>query len=123
MRIVTFAPRGATGTECYITVLGGSGGGVEPNLNRWREQMGQAPLDAKALAALETIQVLGRDAKLIEVSGNYTDMQGNQVESAGLLGVVCSIDGALLTVKMTGPRDIIEKERDRFLAFCRSLRL
>src|SRR5512134_370938 len=114
MRIVTFAPRGATGTECYITVLGGSGGGVEPNLNRWREQMGQPPLDAKGLAALEKIQVLGRDARFIEVAGNYTDMQGNQVQSAALLGVVCPIEGALLTIKMTGPKDVIERERDRF---------
>jgi hypothetical protein len=124
MRIVTLAPKGTTGAECYITILGGSGGGVEPNLNRWRQQMGQPPLDSKALAALETIQVLGRDAKLIEVTGNFTDMEGNKkVESAGLLGVVCPVEGALLTIKMTGPSDVIARERDRFLAFCRSLRL
>jgi hypothetical protein len=123
MRIVTYAPKGTTGTECYITVLGGSGGGVEPNLNRWRQQMGQTALDAKGIDALEKIQVLGREAKLIEVAGNFTDMQGNQVESAALLGVVLPIEGALLTIKMTGPKDVIEKERDRFLAFCRSLRL
>ncbi|HEX5137006.1 MAG TPA: hypothetical protein VFY93_08550 [Planctomycetota bacterium] len=123
MRVVTFAPRGATGTECYITILGGSGGGVEANLNRWRQQMGQTPLDAAGFAALESIQVLGRDAKVLEVSGDYTDMQGNQVGSASLLGVVCPVEGALLTVKMTGPKDVIENEKDRFLAFCRSLRL
>jgi hypothetical protein len=123
MRIVTYAPRGTTGTECYITVLGGAGGGVEANLNRWRQQMGQPPLDERALAALEAIRVLDRDARLIEVAGNFTDMQGNQVQGAGLLGVVCPIDGALLTIKMTGPSDVIAKERDRFVAFCRSLRL
>jgi hypothetical protein len=50
-------------------------------------------------------------------------MQGNQVGSASLLGVVCPVEGALLTVKMTGPKDVIENEKDRFLAFCRSLRL
>lgn len=123
MRVVTFAPKGATGTECYITVLGGSGGGVEANLNRWREQMGQPALDARGLAALETVPMLGSDCKVIEIDGNYTDMQGNQVGSATLLGVVCPIQGALLTVKMTGPKDVIEKEKDHFLAFCRSLRL
>jgi hypothetical protein len=124
MRVVTFAPRGTTGTECYITILGGSGGGVEPNLNRWRVQMGQPPLDANGIAALETIQVLGRDAKLIEIGGHFTDMEGNKkLESAALLGIAVPIEGALLTVKMTGPNDVIAKEKDRFVAFCRSLRL
>jgi hypothetical protein len=121
-RVVTLAPKGTTGTECYVTILGGAAGGVGPNLNRWREQMGQPPLGAKELDALETVQVLGNDAKLIEIAGNFTDMQGNKVESAGLLGVVCPLEGAMLFVKMTGPFDVIEQEKDRFVAFCESLR-
>jgi hypothetical protein len=124
MRVVTFAPKGTTGTECYITVLGGPGGGVEANINRWRQQMGQPALDAKGIAALETIEVLGQEAKLVEAGGNFTDMDGNRkVESAGLLGVAVPIQGALLTVKMTGPSDVIAEEKDRFVAFCKSLRL
>ena len=122
MRVVTFAPRGATGTECYVTILSGPAGGVEANLNRWRDQMGQPRLGPADLAALRTVQVLGHDAKLIEVNGNYTDMQGNKVEKAALLGIVCPLEGALLTVKMTGPSDVIAQEKDRFLAFCGSLR-
>lgn len=124
MRVVTYAPKGSTGTECYITVLGGSGGGVEANLNRWRQQMGQPLLDAKAIAALETIEVLGREGKMIEITGTtFTDMGGNKTESAGLLGVVCAVEGALLTIKMTGPADVVANERGRFVAFCRSLRM
>ncbi len=121
-RVVTFAPRGSTGTECYVTILSGPAGGVEANLNRWREQMGQLRLGPAEFAALETVQVLGRDAKLIEITGNYTDMQGNKVEKAGLLGLVCPLQGAVLFVKMTGPADVITQEKDRFIAFCGSLR-
>lgn len=122
MRVVTFAPRGSEGTECYVTILSGGAGGVEANLTRWRSQMGQPPLGAREIAALKTVRVLGRDAKLIEVMGTYTDMQGNKVEKAGLLGLVCPVEGSLITVKMTGPFDVIAAEKDRFLAFCGSLR-
>jgi hypothetical protein len=122
MRVVTLAPRGVKGTECYVTILSGPAGGVEANLNRWREQMGQPRLGPADLAALRTVQVLGHAATLIEVIGNYTDMQGNKVEKAALLGLVCPLEGALLTVKMTGPSDVIAQEKDRFLAFCGSLR-
>lgn len=123
MRVVTFVPRDAASTECYVTILGGSGGGVEGNVQRWREQMDQSPLSSMELQALQTVPVLGADAKLVEINGHYTDMQGNEVAKATLLGVICPIQGALLTVKMTGPSDVVAKEKDRFLAFCRSLRL
>lgn len=121
-RVVTLAPKGSTGTECYVTILGGAAGGIAPNLNRWREQMGQPPLSSAELAALGTVKVLGRDARLIEIAGNFTDMQGNKVEKAGLLGVVCPLEEAMLFVKMTGPLDVIAQEKDRFVAFCGSLR-
>lgn len=123
MRVVTFAPRGSEGVECYVTILSGGAGGLEANLTRWLGQMGQPPLASAEVAALQTVRVLGRDAKLIEATGNYTDMQDNKVANAGLLGVICPVEGALVTVKMTGPKDVIAKEKDRFLAFCGSLRL
>jgi len=121
-RVVTLAPKGSTGTECYVTVLAGGAGGIGPNINRWREQMGQPPLGPKELGALETVKVLGRDARLIEIAGTFTDMQGNKVENAGLLGVVCPLEDAMLFVKMTGPSDVITLEKERFVAFCGSLR-
>jgi hypothetical protein len=122
MREVTFAPRGSEGVECYVTILSGGAGGLEANLTRWSGQMGQPPLVEAEIAALETVRVLGRDAKLIDVTGAYTDMQGNKFENAGLLGLVCPVEGALVTVKMTGPKDVVAREKDRFLTFCRSLR-
>jgi hypothetical protein len=122
MRLVTFAPRGAERTECFVTILPGTGGGTEANLQLWREQMGQPRLSAAEIGALERVPVLGRDGKLIEIVGDYTDVSGNKVEKAGLLGVVCEFPGALLTVKMTGPLDVLEKEKARFRAFCGSLR-
>lgn len=123
MRVVTLAPKGVEGVECWVTVLQGSGGGVEPNLQLWRQQMGQPALSASEVAALETVRILDTDAKFIAITGTYTDMKGNRTEQKGMmLGAVCQLPGALLTVKMTGPAEAVEKEKDRFLAFCRSLR-
>ena len=123
IRLVTFAPKGSEGVECWVTVLQGSGGGIEPNLQLWRQQMGQPALSAAEVAALETVRILDTDAKFIAITGDYTDMQGKKAAQAGMmLGAVCQLPGALLTVKMTGPLEAVEKEKDRFLAFCRSLR-
>jgi len=123
MRVVTFAPKGSEGTECYVTILSGGAGGVAANMQRWRDQMAQPQLTVAELDALKTVQVLGHDAKMIEINGSYTDMAGNKVGKASLLGVVCQLPEALVTVKMTGPTDVVEKEKDRFLAFCGSLRM
>ncbi len=123
MREVTLAPRGSEGVECYVTILGEGGGGLEANLTRWLGQMGKPPPLPADVAALKTVRVLDRDAKFVEATGSYTDMQGNKFENAGFLGVVCPVGGSLVTVKMTGPQGVIAKEKDRFLAFCGSLRV
>jgi hypothetical protein len=111
MRVVTFTPDGRPGVECYITVLAGRAGGVEANMNRWRQQLSLAPLTAEAIAALPKVQVLGRPSPLVEVDGG----------KLGLYGLVCELDSQTVFVKMTGPMDALRAERDRFVEFCRSL--
>jgi hypothetical protein len=123
MRLVTFAPKGAEGTECWVTILQGPGGGVDANLQLWREQMSQPRLTEAEIAALETVKVLGRDAKFVSITGSLTDMKGTKTAATGMLGAVCALPQALVTVKMTGPAEVLEQEKDRFLAFCRSLRM
>jgi hypothetical protein len=121
MRVVTFGPAERPDTECYVTELMGAAGGVEGNINRWRQQMGQPPLDAAALDALPTLRVAGREARLVEARGTFTGMGGGTTADAALLGVVCPLEESVLFVKMTGPLDVVARERDRFLSFCESL--
>jgi len=111
MRVVTFNPKSDPNVECYVTLLGGAAGGLEANVNRWRQQLHLAPLTADAIAKLEAVKVLGRDARFVEVDGG----------AVGLLGVVCDLGTQTLFVKMTGPMASLRAERERFLAFCRSL--
>jgi hypothetical protein len=122
MRVVTLAPEDAKESECYVTVLTGIAGGVEANVNRWREQMGQPPLDTAAVAALERIPVLGQEAVLVRIGGHFTGMGDADVAGAVLLGLICERRSDTLFVKMTGPAAEVEPAEAGFIAFCKSLR-
>ncbi len=111
MRLVTFLPKGADGAECYVVVLKGTGGGLSANVNRWRDELGQAPLSDAAIAKLPIVQVLGRPARLVEIDGG----------AKATYGVDCELGSWTLFVKMTGPTEALRAERERFLSFCRSL--
>jgi hypothetical protein len=113
---------GANGeTECYVTVLAGTGGGLLNNLNRWRSQLGLGPIEAGALEDLERVELLGRETPLLEAYGSYTGMDDEKIERAGLLGVACELAGSSLFVKMIGPEEDVRGATSDFIAFCASL--
>lgn len=122
MRLVSFNVGPSGETECYVVVLGGDGGGLLPNANRWRGQLGAPPLDDAALAKLPRVRALGQDLPLIDAAGDYTDMRGQKHTGYALLGVVCRAGDSTLFVKMTGQAAEVRAERDRFVAFVGSLR-
>ena len=39
------------------------------------------------------------------------------------MGVIGTTRDGVITVKMVGPKSAVEAERERFLAFCRSLKI
>ena len=122
MRIVTFVPTDAPTAWCYASRLGGSAGGLAMNVNRWRGEMGiTAPLDDAGIAALETIDVLGAKATLLDVTGDFAGTGGPPQKGARMLGIVCPRASDVVFVKMVGPPEAVAKHYDAFLAFCRSL--
>ena len=121
MRTITFAVGGGT-SECYVSVLGGEGGGIAANINRWRDQMGQPDLDGDDLAALPRIPMLAGEGIVVSIDGNYEGMSGDTVESATLLGAVRLLPGRSVFVKMIGPTDNVREEHEAFLEFCKSMR-
>jgi hypothetical protein len=108
--------------ECYVTVLSGSGGGLEANVNRWRQQMGQPPMTAAEIAALPAIPMLGVEARLVRMAGSFTGMDGTTRTGSMLLGAVCELGRHSVFVKMTGPMAEVGAQEAHFEAFCRSLR-
>ena len=109
--------------ECYITVLPDNAGGIEANVNLWRQQLGQAALTQEELTDLPQLEVLGQLAPLIETGGRYADMSGQLHEDYLLLGVIRPMEDRTVFVKMVGPADAMRAQRDNFINFSKSLRL
>jgi hypothetical protein len=105
--------------ECYVTILGGDAGGALANVNRWRGQMSQPSISDADLAAFPRIPMLGGEAILAEISHGERD-KGGALDTQ-MLAVVGSLEGRTVFVKVTGPRALVESQREAFVAFCKSL--
>jgi len=123
MRIISFQGVDNSVWECYISVLISQAGGVEANLKRWAKQMGKRDLNAQDIEQLTDVVILGKQCKLLDITGNYEDMQGVTHENYRLLGAVCSLENQTLFVKMTGPEQEVALQRDNFIKLCNSLTL
>jgi hypothetical protein len=110
MRVANFQA-GSPDVECYVTVLGGMAGGVLANVNRWRDQLGQPPIDASAVSALEQVTQLGEEAVLVEIDG------GDQ----GMIATVGQHGAESVFVKMVGPKEQVFAQKAAFVALCKSL--
>jgi hypothetical protein len=113
MRVVTFNPKDAEGVECYVAVLSGSAGGLAANVNRWRGQLSLPPLSADAVNALPTVPVFGRESHMVEIEAG----------DSAMYGVMCELPATSVFVKMIGPTAALRAERDRFIEFCKSLKM
>ncbi|MEM8714029.1 MAG: hypothetical protein AAGG01_24055, partial [Planctomycetota bacterium] len=107
--------------EMVLTFLQSDGGGLVPNIDRWRGQVGMEPMTQTEIAALTTRTVFGRDATYVELFGPYQGMRGPKIEDGGIFGAIFSQGGGTLFVKMTGSREVLEAEREHFHAFLDSL--
>jgi len=124
MRDLNFAAGDPPMTECYVSIMGSSGGGVAANVNRWRQQMGLAPESEETIDALPAINVLGFRGVLVELEGTYSGMRGDQqAEDSKLLAVFVPAGDSALTIKMIGPADQVNSERENFATFARSLKV
>jgi hypothetical protein len=119
----TFGPAGEG--ECYVTMLSAAGATVQENLNRWRGQFGLPPLAEAEFSALPQKTFLGRNSPVLDISGDYNPgaMSGGTgvKKDWRLTGLVMEAPGALITVKMTGPKALLEAEMKNFDAFLLSV--
>lgn len=121
MRAGNFGVADNPNVECYLTVLTGMAGGILANVNRWRQQMGLPDINQEAVDALPTIEMLGQPACFLDIEGDFTGMSGRHEPGYRMLAVICVLDDETVFVKMTGPADAVQAEKERFLAFCASL--
>ncbi len=108
--------------EIYLSVLGGTGGGIPANINRWRNQMNLSDLSEEDITALPEIQMLGEEAVLIDFEGQFQGMEDMVTEqNARMLGAMMLDGDQAVFVKLVGPADEVATEYDNFLDFVQSI--
>jgi len=95
-----------SGARVTLTALGGGGGGLLENINRWRNQLGLAPVDS-----MDSVDVtdLGNGAIVV-------DLLSEDGKSRIVSGVV-PLGSETLFFKLTGSKIETEPELNRFNAF------
>jgi hypothetical protein len=95
-----------------------AGGDLLANVNRWRAQLGLDPL---------TEDQFRKEAKKLKVdglSGDYLDLTGRDKDGkpSGTLGVIVRRGGETWFLKMTGPAELVGKQKAAFEAFVKSVK-
>jgi len=122
-REANFRVAGADNAECYVTTLGGGGGGLGPNVTRWCGQLKRDPLTAEQIAALPTVTWMGQPAVLLDIEGEWGGMSGDaSAKDWRLVGLLQVTGDKLRTLKMTGPRELLAKELENFHRLVASFR-
>ncbi len=114
MRYASFSVSGENGGKLDISVVTfpGTGGDDPANVNRWRGQIGLAPLDEKdAAAAIVPLNAGSADFSTVDLAGS-----DSRVVTAWIRR-----DGRTWFFKMSGPSPMVEQEKSKFLDFLRSI--
>ena len=98
-----------------VTPLGGMAGGIEMNLNRWRNQVGLpswSPDELKKNAEAMTVQ---------GISGLYIEAEGPaENPTNAVYGWLGNESGRMWFVKLRGDAELARRQRDAFRAFLKS---
>jgi hypothetical protein len=115
MRYASFSAPAEDGGKIDISVVtfSGDGGSDADNVNRWRGQMGLAPVDANAV----TSQIA--PLKTEGTTFSTTDITGNKTRT---IAAWTRRDGRVWFFKASGPNAAVEKEKPNFVKFIESVR-
>ena len=119
-----------TGTEGPVQIkifhFSGPAGGLLPNINRWRQQMSQAPIQESDIPTTTTnLKIAGYEGKLLDLQGNFMNRNmnmkpGELKKNYRMLAIYALTPQDALVVKMIGPDSEVVKHRQEFDQFCRS---
>jgi hypothetical protein len=94
-----------------------TGGGLAMNVNRWRGQLGLAPLAESDLGGqLQGFETPASKGSIVDMSG--TDPKSSQ--KARVIGVILPQGEQTWFYKLMGNPDLVEKQKEAFLGFVRS---
>lgn len=119
MRKATLLISGDSGAnaELAITAFPGDVGGNLANVNRWRQQLGTPPIsEAELGTALQHMHVGPLHVDVVELIGS------GMSPTQRVLGAIVPYSGSTWFFKMTGPDDLVAREKPAFLAFLQTIR-
>ena len=106
---------GGNGTVT-VSFFPGAVGGIPANVNRWRGQMGLAPMeDSQLSSATETLETAGGKATAVDIEGAG--------EKAGqrLVAVIVPHGDNTWFYKLLGEKALVAKEKDSFVNFVKTV--
>ena len=114
MRYASFsAEKNGANADISVVTFPGDGGSDVDNVNRWRQQIGLPAVGEELLKPMIAAVHAG------EVHIDTIDMAG---PSARLLAGWTRQGGRAWFFKMTGPPQLIEEEKPKFMTFLQSIR-
>jgi len=122
MRVASFRVAGAGGKQADVSVvpLPGQAGSDLDNVNRWRGQVGLAPVAAEELPKLaQTVEIAHQEARLYEQAGPVA----GSGETNRILAAVLRREGVAWFFKMTGDDALVAQQKPGFVEFLKSLNL
>ncbi|HEX7260863.1 MAG TPA: hypothetical protein VF258_03530 [Luteolibacter sp.] len=113
---------GESGTgEVWVSISQGS---VIDNANRWLKQFGANPLDAETFAKLPPATLAGATGVWVTAEGDYAGGMGAPPKTGfALAGVIASVRGQILTVKMVGSKAEVAAAKPALEAYVKSLQM
>jgi len=124
MRLASFSIPGDAGgrpADLSISTLGGAGGGLLSNINRWRGQLGLASwADADLKTEAKSVEIGGVQATLVDFAGDKS-LQGEERQTR-ILGAVVPRGNQTWFFKLTGDDAVVARERENFMGFVKSIR-
>jgi hypothetical protein len=115
MRYASFASTQENGEKVDISVVTfpGDGGNDLDNINRWRQQIGLAAVDARELNSVIA------PFQSNQINFSTADMIGPDSRT---LAAWVRREGRSWFFKLTGPKDAVEKQKPNFVRFLQSIR-
>ena len=107
--------------EVWVSLAQGT---VLDNVNRWLKQFGAEAINAAALAKLPAVAIAGSSGVWVTAAGDYASGMGAPPKPGfALAGVVTSVGGQILTVKMVGPKAEVEAAKPVLESYVKTLRM
>lgn len=118
MRLVSFNVPFSNGIgDLSVTTFEGNSGGVEANVNRWRQQIGLEPLNVSEIEQSS----YSKDGRLGEYK--FFKLMNEKNPDSAILSAIFELESSTLFVKLAINYNGIEEAENDFITFCKSIHL